>query len=137
MKEEKQEDRTVLETVIDRRQFTLASAMAILSGVAITITSACGGSSYSPSSPTPAPTPAPPAAADKTAVIGSNHGHAGTITAAQLTAGGTLSLNIQGTAAHPHTVELTAADITAVAANSRVSKESSTDNGHSHSVTFN
>ena len=42
MKEEKQEDRTVLETV-DRRQFTLASAMAILSGVAITITSALRG----------------------------------------------------------------------------------------------
>ena len=93
MQEQKQEDRTVLETIIDRRQFTLASAMAILSGVAITITSACGGGS-SPTAPTPAPTPtpvptpAPPAAADKTAVIGSNHGHVGTITAAQLTAGG-------------------------------------------------
>ena len=95
------------EKTLDRREFTLAAAMAALSGVAITI-SACGGGG-SPSSPTPAPTPtpAPPAGAtDKTAVIGSNHGHAGTITAAQLTAGGTLSLNIQGTATHPHTVEL-------------------------------
>jgi len=140
MQEQKQGDRTLLETVIDRRQFTLASAMAILSGVAITITSACGGSSsYSPSSPsTPTPTPAPPVGtSDKTAVIGSNHGHAGTITAAQLTAGGALSLNIQGTAAHSHTVDLTAADLTAVAASSRVSKESSSDDGHSHSVTFN
>jgi len=140
MQEQKQEDRTVLETIIDRRQFTLASAMAILSGVAITITSACGGGSgYSPSSPsTPTPTPAPPAAAaDKTAVIGSNHGHVGTITGAQLTAGGVLSLNIQGTAAHSHTVDLTAADMTSIAANQKVSKESSTDNGHSHSVTFN
>jgi hypothetical protein len=140
MQEQKHEDRTVLETIIDRRQFTLASAMAILSGVAITITSACGGGSgYSPSSPSaPTPTPAPPAAAsDKTAVIGSNHGHAGTITAAQLTAAGALSLNIQGSADHPHTVELTAADITSVAASQRVSKESSTDSAHSHSVTFN
>lgn len=124
------------EKTLDRREFTLAAAMAALSGVAITI-SACGGGG-SPSSPTPTPTPAPPAAAtDKTAVIGSNHGHAGTITAAQLTAGGTLSLNIQGTAAHPHTVELTAADISTIASSQRVSKESSTDNGHSHSVTFN
>jgi len=138
MQEQKQEDRTVLETIIDRRQFTLASAMAILSGVAITITSACGGGSgYSPSSPS-APTPAPPVGtSDKTAVIGSNHGHAGTITAAQLTAAGALSLNIQGLADHPHTVELTVADITSVAASQRVSKESSSDNGHSHSVTFN
>jgi hypothetical protein len=48
-----------------------------------------------------------------------------------------LSLNIQGTASHPHTVDLTAADISSVAASQRVSKESSSDNGHSHSVTFN
>jgi hypothetical protein len=129
------EDAMKEEKTLDRREFTLAAAMAALSGVAITI-SACGGGS--PSSPTPAPTPTPPVAAtDKTAVIGSNHGHAGTITAAQLTAGGTLSLNIQGTAAHPHTVDLVAADLTAIAASTRVSKESSTDNGHSHSVTFN
>lgn len=142
MQEQKQEDRPVLETIVDRRQFTLASAMAILSGVAITITSACGGGSSPTAStpaptPTPVPTPAPPAAADKTAVIGSNHGHAGTITAAQLTAGGVLSLSIQGTSAHNHTVDLTAADMASIAANQKVSKESSTDNGHSHSVTFN
>ena len=131
MKEDMKEAKT-----LDRREFTLAAAMAALSGVAITI-SACGGGS-SPTASTPAPTPAPPAAAsDKTAVIGSNHGHAGTITAAQLTAGGVLSLNIQGTSAHPHTVDLTAADMTSIAASQRVSKESSTDNGHSHSVTFN
>lgn len=126
------------EKTLDRREFTLAAAMAALSGVAITISACGGGSSPTASTPAPTPTPAPPAAAsDKTAVIGSNHGHAGTITAAQLTAGGALSLNIQGTSAHAHTVELTAADLTAVAASTRVSKESSTDNGHSHSVTFN
>jgi len=126
------------EKTLDRREFTLAAAMAALSGVAITISACGGGSSPTASTPPPTPTPAPPAAAsDKTAVIGSNHGHAGTITAAQLTAGGVLSLNIQGTASHPHTVDLTAADISSVAASQRVSKESSSDNGHSHSVTFN
>ena len=131
MKEDMKEAKT-----LDRREFTLAAAMAALSGVAITI-SACGGGS-SPTASTPPPTPAPPAAAsDKTGVIGSNHGHAGTITAAQLTVGGVLSLNIQGTSAHPHTVDLTAADMTSIAASQKVSKESSTDNGHSHSVTFN
>jgi hypothetical protein len=135
------EDAMKEEKTLDRREFTLAAALAALSGVAITI-SACGGSSSPTASspvptPAPTPTPAPPAAADKTGVIGSNHGHAGTITAAQLAAGGVLSLNIQGTSAHPHTVDLTAADMTAIAGNQRVSKESSTDNGHSHSVTFN
>jgi hypothetical protein len=126
------------EKTLDRREFTLAAAMAALSGVAITISACGGGSSPTASTPPPTPTPAPPAAtSDKTAVIGSNHGHAGTITAAQLTAGGVLSLNIQGTASHPHTVDLTAADISSVAASQRVSKESSSDDGHSHSVTFN
>jgi len=125
------------EKTLDRREFTLAAAMAALSGVAITI-SACGGSSSpTASTPAPTPTPAPPAAADKTGVVGSNHGHVATIVAARFTAGATYSLDIQGSSSHPHNVEVTAADLTAIAAGSRVSKESSTDNGHSHSVTFN
>jgi hypothetical protein len=130
----------MLEKVVGRRQFTLASAMAVLSGVAITITSACGGSG-SPAAPsTPAPTPAPtptPAAADKTGAISDNHGHSAVITGAQLTAGGALALDIRGTATHTHTVELSAAEITSIAANQRVAKSSTTTNGHDHTVTFN
>jgi hypothetical protein len=70
-------------------------------------------------------------------VIGSNHGHVAVIVAAQLTAGNALILDIQGQADHPHTVTLSTADIAAIAGNQRVSKESSTDAAHSHSVTFN
>jgi len=135
-----QEEQNVLEKTIDRRQFTVASAMALLSGVAITITeAACGGSSYSPSSPTPMPTPNPTPApsGDKVGQVSSNHGHSAVITGAQLTAGGTLSLDIRGSADHPHTVTLTAAEVTSIAANQRVSKESSSDAAHSHTVTFN
>jgi len=129
----------MLERIVDRRQFTLASAMAILSGVAITITSACGGSSSSPSSPsTPAPTPTPtPTATDKVGAISDNHGHSAVITGAQLTAGGALSLDIRGTATHTHTVQLSAAEITSIAGNQRVAKSSSNTNGHDHTVTFN
>jgi hypothetical protein len=142
MEDGMQEEKSVLEETIDRRRFTLASAMAILSGVVITITEgACGGSSYSPSSPTttptPNPNPTPAPSGDKVGQVASNHGHSAVITAAQLTAGGTLSLSIQGSATHPHTVDLTAGDMTAIAANQRVSKESSTDDSHSHTVTFN
>lgn len=137
-----QEEKSALETTIDRRRFTLASAMALLSGVAITITeTACGGSSYSPSSPTttptPNPAPTPSAGGDKVGTIASNHGHSAVVTAAKITAGAAYSLDIQGSASHPHTVELTVADLTAIAANQRVSKESSTDSSHSHTVTFN
>ncbi len=119
---------------LTRREFTVASALAMLSGVAITISSACGGGS-SPSTPSPTPTPAP--AADKVGTISDNHGHSAVVTAARLTAGAAFSLDIQGTASHPHTVELTAAELTSIAANQRVSKSSSTNNGHDHTVTFN
>ena len=54
-----------------------------------------------------------------------------------ITAGGALELNIQGAATHAHTVSLSAAEISSIAASSRVAKDSSTDQGHSHTVTFN
>ena len=123
------------EKTLDRREFTLAAALAALSGVAITI-SGCGGSGGgSPSAPSSTPTPS--ASGDKNGVIGANHGHIAVITAAQLAAGGGISLNIRGTSDHPHTVVLSATEISAIAANQRVSRESTTDDGHSHSVTFN
>ncbi len=121
---------------LDRRQFTLATALAALSGVAITISAACGGSGYSsPSSPSGGT--GATGATDKVGQISNNHGHSAVITAAQLTAGGALVLNIQGAATHNHTVSLSAAEIASIAANQRVAKESSVDNGHSHTVTFN
>ena len=125
-----------------RREFTVAAALAALTGVVITITeSGCGGSSYSPSTPTPTPaptpTPTPAATGDKVGVISSNHGHVAIITGAQLTAGGALQLDIQGTATHTHTVVLTAAQVTSIAGGTKVSMESTVDSGHSHTVTFN
>ncbi len=124
---------------LDRREFTLATALAMLSGVAITISSACSSSSgySSPTNPTPTPTPTPAATGDKTGVISNNHGHIATITGAQLTAGAAITLHIQGAATHDHTVDLSAADLTAIAANTQVAKQSSTTNSHNHTVTFN
>lgn len=119
---------------LNRRAFTLAAAMAVLGGVTITI-AACGGSGSSGSGSPTAPTPVNPA--DKAGTVGANHGHTAVITRAQLTGGGGLSLDIRGSSDHPHTVVLTAGDITAIAANNRVVRESTTDDGHSHSVTFN
>jgi len=127
---------------LSRREFTAAAALAALSGVVITITeSACGGSSYSPSSPSatpaPAPTATPTASGDKVGVVSSNHGHSAVITGAQLTAAGAVKLDITGAATHSHSVELTGAEVTAIAGGAKTSKESSTDSGHSHTVTFN
>ena len=120
--------------VLDRRDFVLATVLAMLSGVTITV-SGCGGSS-SPSMPSGSPTPAP-SAGDKVGSISANHGHVAVITAARLMAGGAFSLDISGNAGHSHTVDLSASEMTSIAANQRVSKESSSNVGHSHTVTFN
>jgi hypothetical protein len=123
---------------LTRRDFTLAAAMAVLSGVAITV-SGCGGggSSASPAAPSPAGSGSTPASTDRTGSVSSNHGHSAVVASAQLGASGGITLNIQGTAGHPHTVALTGADLSAIAGNQRVSKESSNDASHSHTVTFN
>ena len=112
--------------LLDRRTFTLQSALALLSGVTITV-SGCG-STETPTSPT---TPA-----NVSATVSANHGHQATITGAQITAQNALSLNIQGQADHPHTVELTQANLAAIATRQSVSVQSTTDNFHSHTVTF-
>jgi hypothetical protein len=121
------------DSVIDtgRREFTLAAMLAMLSGVTITI-SGCGGSSSS--SPTPQATTPP--AGDKTATISANHGHVAVITSAKLTAGNALVLDIQGSATHNHTVELSAAEVVQIRDGARVAKESSATD-HRHTVTFN
>jgi hypothetical protein len=120
---------------IDRREFTLATAMLALSGVAITIT-ACGGGS--PSAPDTPGSPQPsPNGGDKVGVIGTNHGHSAVITSAEIIGGAAISLDIRGQSDHPHTVVLSAAEVVSIGGNKRVSKESTTNDGHSHTVTFN
>jgi hypothetical protein len=117
--------------VLTRREFTVESALAILAGVTITI-SGCGDDSNPPASPTP-----PPSSSGVTGSVSANHGHVASISSAQLTTGGALNLDIRGQADHPHSVQLSADEMTRIAARSQVTKSSSSDNGHSHSVTFN
>jgi hypothetical protein len=126
-----------IERCISRREFTLAAAMAVLSGVAISV-AGCGGSdSGSPASPTQTTSGTTSAGGDRNGAISANHGHTAVVAAAQLGASGGISLNIQGSSGHPHTVALSGAELSAIAANQRVSKESSNDAGHTHTVTFN
>jgi hypothetical protein len=124
---------------LSRREFTAASVMALLAGVTVTV-SGCS-SSYNPSgpnpNPSPSPTPTPVAGGDKNGVISANHGHVATVTAAQITAAGAVSLDIHGTADHTHTVELTAAEVQQIGVGTRVAKTSTTNSSHEHTVTFN
>ncbi len=121
---------------LDRREFTLAAALAVLSGIAITV-SGCSSDSGSPTAPSSSSTTSTTSTSDKVGTVGTNHGHAAIITSAQLSAAAGLTLGIQGTSAHPHSVTLAASEVTAIASGQRVTKESSSDAGHSHTVTFN
>src|SRR5262245_12403070 len=119
-------------SLLTRREFTLDAALALLAGCAITISEGCGKSSTTPSGPPPT---------DVTGSISSNHNHSAQITAAQITAGAAFTLNIQGTAAHPHTVALTQADLTSLKSRRSITKDSSSDQSntfglHLHTVTF-
>ncbi len=121
-----------------RREFTVQSALAMLSGVAITLSS-CGDSN---SSTAPSTTSTPASAGANVGVVGANHGHTAIITAAQLTAANAVSLDISGSANHPHTVNLTDTELGQIAGGTRVMKPSSNNDGsgfgsHTHTVTFN
>jgi hypothetical protein len=123
---------------MDRRRFNVAWAYALLGGATITITG-CGSSS--PSSPSGSGSGSgsgtTAANGDKIGDISGNHGHTATITAAQLSTGGTLTIDIRGNATHDHTVSLNGAEVASIAAGTRVAKGSSSNDGHSHTVTFN
>lgn len=118
---------------LDRREFTRLSLLAMLSGVVITITGCGGGSDGGPDGPTP------PADGEEGS-ISANHGHRARITSAELTAGGQLTLSLGpavGVPDHTHTLTLTAAEVVSIRDGARVSKLSTTEDAHNHSVTFN
>jgi len=125
-----------MDDTITRRDFTLQSILALLSGVTIIITDCGGDDSGSPTSPDGGGS-----SGDAVGVVSANHGHTAVVTAAQLMAGNAVRLDIQGSADHPHTVDLSADEITQIRNRQRVSKTSSTGQqagqAHSHTVTFN
>ena len=115
-----------------RRAFTTTAIKVLFAGVVITISEACGGSD----SPT-APSGGGSSAGDVNGSVSANHGHTATITRAQLNEGGTVALNIRGNADHPHTVQLSAGQVTQIASGTRVQVESTSEQAHTHTVTFN
>ena len=123
---------------ISRRQFSLA-ALVLVGGVTIAI--GCGSAPNNPTSPTATTTASQ---GQSIGVVTGNHpmAHSAVISAAQLSAGAGITLEIYNEF-HSHTVILTAAQIMQIADKARVSVDSSTNphsNGaepHSHTVTFN
>ena len=113
---------------LDRRHFTRTALMTMLAGVTVTV----WGCSKNPSSPSNG----------RTGDVIGNHGHQAVITNAQLAGNNGIILDIRGTADHPHSVELTVAELNQISAGQRLGKNSSTDPSstvgtHNHLVQFN
>lgn len=121
---------------MNRREFTLEAALAVLGGAVITISGCGGGGSGSPTSSSGS-NGGSNATEDKRAGISGNHGHVAVITAAQLVAGNAITLDIRGSADHTHTVTVAADEIVNIRAGMRIQKECTTGFGHSHTATFN
>ncbi len=122
---------------LDRREFTAEAVLAMLSGVVILVSEAACGGSGSSSPMSPAPLPPTGGTSDKVGQISNNHGHSAMVTAAQLLAGNQVQLDIRGTADHTHTVTLSHDDLNNINGGATVATDSTTTNGHDHTVTFN
>ena len=119
---------------LSRREFNAASVSALFVGMTVWMSGCGNDSGGSPASPTSG---AGTGAGDRSGAVSANHGHVATVTSAAVQAGGAVTLNIRGSADHDHTVALSQAEVGQIAANARVSKTSSSDAGHNHTVTFN
>ena len=114
------------ENLLTRREFTVERALAILSAATITIS--CGDD--------PATGPTTPGG-DAQGSISANHGHVATVRASQFSSSSAIPVDIRGNATHPHLIELTVSQLQTIGGGGRVSVVSSTDDAHSHTVTFN
>ena len=114
------------ENLLTRREFTVEWALAILSAATITISCSSDDPGTGPSN-----------SGDRTGTISANHGHVAIVTATQLNSQNAIPVDIRGNATHPHLIELTVSQLQSISGGGRVSVVSSTDDGHSHTVTFN
>ena len=68
--------------------------------------------------------------------VSDNHGHVAVITSIEIMAGNAVALDIRGTATHTHTLSISQGDLTSLRIRQTVTSNSTTDSGHSHTVTF-
>jgi len=67
--------------------------------------------------------------------IGSNHGHAITVSTSDVNAAVEKIYNITGSSGHSHSVTISAANFNTLKSNQQISVNSTSGNGHSHNVT--
>jgi hypothetical protein len=69
------------------------------------------------------------------AQVGTNHGHAISVSVADLNAGADKTYDITGSSPHAHSVTITAAMFTMLKANTSITVTSTSGGGHTHTVT--
>jgi hypothetical protein len=117
-----------IKTSPGRREFLGAAAAALFAGITITLVG-CGDDD--------AGTGATAETGDLIGSISDNHGHKAILKKATFEAGGAVTLDIQGSAGHNHTVSLTADDMAELKKpGGMVTKASSTTDSHNHEVMF-
>jgi hypothetical protein len=117
-----------------RRDFVRVLGGAVLTGAAVSSLAACGGDDTGNSDAPDAGVADCAANGARAGSISANHGHTLTISAGDILAGTPQSYSIQGAGDHPHTVMVTAANMTTLQGGGSVMITSSTDDAHSHSV---
>jgi len=121
-----------------RRDFVRVIGGVVLAGAALKSTTGCGGDDDDGNNDQPdsGQQQADCNANGATAgTITGNHGHTLTVPAADISAGAAKTYNIDGAAGHPHTIDLSAADMTTLAGGASVTVTSSNDLAHTHNVT--
>ena len=120
---------------MDRKTFIQKAAGVMLIAVPAYSLLGCSSSDDGGGNQIPDPDANADCLANGTAVsIGGNHGHSLTVSKADVQSGAAKTYSIQGTSGHNHSVNLTAANFTALKSNSNISVTSSNDDDHTHSV---
>jgi hypothetical protein len=128
-----------------RKQFLSTISKAAVAAVGVATLAACGGGDDDGSTPQPdannAGTPDGGGTAKSctdngtNTAISANHGHVMTVSKEDVIAGTEKTYDIQGTAGHPHSVTLTAADFTALQGGTMAVEVSTNNAGHTHTCT--
>jgi hypothetical protein len=114
-----------------RKQF-LRSVLGVGAGaVGVAAIASCGGGDDGGSQ-----IDAPPAGActSPNTAIGSNHGHQMSVTIGDVNAAANKTYDIRGSASHTHSVTITANQFTGLEGGQGLNIQSTTGNGHTHTV---
>lgn len=119
---------------MNRKTFITKTAGALLVAIPAYSLLGCSSSDDAETPPDLDPSGVDCLANGTSAAIGSNHGHAITVSKADVEAAVDKTYAIQGTSGHPHSCTITAANFNSLKAKTAISVTSTNDNDHTHSI---